>query len=155
MNMLESLDHINIVVANLDRMTRFYSEVLGLRVSKRVSISGEWIDKTVGLKGCRGEVVYLDPPNGPRIELILYSTPQGSAPPGLGISNTPGIRHLAFRVSNIDMIVDRLRSAGVDFLSEVQLVPETQVTYTGGVRKRLVYFHDPEGNLLELCEYRG
>ena len=31
----------------------------------------------------------------------------------------------------------------------------TQVTYAGGVRKRLVYFHDPEGNLLELCEYKA
>ena len=32
--------------------------------------------------------------------------------------------------------------------------PDTQVTYAGGIRKRLVYFHDPEENLLELCEYR-
>jgi hypothetical protein len=28
------------------------------------------------------------------------------------------------------------------------------VTYSGGVRKRLVYFRDPEDNILELCEYR-
>jgi hypothetical protein len=37
----------------------------------------------------------------------------------------------------------------------VQSVPDSQVTYAGGVRKRLVYFRDPEGNLLELCEYRS
>ena len=33
-------------------------------------------------------------------------------------------------------------------------VPDAQVRYRGGVRKRLVYFKDPEGNLLEFCEYR-
>jgi catechol 2,3-dioxygenase-like lactoylglutathione lyase family enzyme len=34
-------------------------------------------------------------------------------------------------------------------------VPSSQVTYANNVRKRLVYFRDPEGNLLELCEYRS
>ena len=38
--------------------------------------------------------------------------------------------------------------------SDVQSVPDSQVTYAEGVRKRLVYFRDPEGNILELCEYR-
>ena len=41
----------------------------------------------------------------------------------------------------------------VRVFSVIQTVPDSQVTYAGGVRKRLVYFHDPEGNLLELCEY--
>lgn len=153
--MLSSIDHINLVVNDLDSMVRFYTELLDLKVTKRVSISGEWIDRTVGLNGVRGEVVYLDLPNGPRIELIQYVAPPGIRPAGLDRANTPGLRHLAFRVSEIDMMVERLREAGVVFLSEVQTVPDTQVTYAGGVRKRLVYFRDPEGNLLELCEYRA
>jgi catechol 2,3-dioxygenase-like lactoylglutathione lyase family enzyme len=152
--MLESIDHINIVVADLEAMLRFYTQVLGLKLSKRVTISGPWIDKVVGLKNVSGEVVYLDLPSGPRIELIRYLAPIGAAPANLDRSNTHGIRHLAFRVDNIDEIFARLSDAGVKFLSDVQQVPDSQVTYAGGVRKRLVYFHDPEGNLLELCEYR-
>jgi catechol 2,3-dioxygenase-like lactoylglutathione lyase family enzyme len=62
---------------------------------------------------------------------------------------------MAFRVADIDAIVARLKSSGITFVSDTQLVPDSQVTYAGGVRKRLVYFHDPEGNLLELCEYRS
>jgi hypothetical protein len=31
-------------------------------------------------------------------------------------------------------------------------VPTAQVAFAGA-QKRLVYFRDPEGNLLELCEY--
>jgi catechol 2,3-dioxygenase-like lactoylglutathione lyase family enzyme len=152
--MLGSIDHINIVVADLEKMIGFYTSLLGLKVTKRVSIRGEWIDRTVGLQEARGDVVYLDLPTGPRIELIQYHNPPAGRPQELGRSNTPGIRHIAFKVGDIDAIVSRLRAGGVNFFSPVQAVPDSQVTYAGGVRKRLVYFHDPEGNLLELCEYR-
>jgi len=152
--MLTSIDHINIVVKDLEGMIRFYRDVLGLKVTKQVTISGEWVDRTVGLTGAKGDVVYLDLPTGPRIELIRYLSPPGAHPVGLDRSNTAGLRHMAFRVDEIDAAVARLRDAGVQFLSDVQLVPDSQVTYAGGVRKRLVYFRDPEGNLLELCEYK-
>jgi catechol 2,3-dioxygenase-like lactoylglutathione lyase family enzyme len=151
--MIQSIDHINLVVNDLDAMTRFYKTLLGLKVSKRVTIAGEWIDETVGLKNVKADVVYLDAASGPRVELIRYHsppTPSHTAQP----PNARGIRHIAFRVDGIDAMVEHLTSAGVKFFSGVQNVPDSQVTYAGGVRKRLVYFRDPEGNVLELCEYR-
>ena len=154
-DMLESIDHVNIVVRDLPRMLDFYTRVLGLRVTKRVTISGAWIDQTVALQDVTAECVYMDLPSGPRIELLKYLTPPGADPQGLGVSNTIGLRHMAFRVDDIDAAVARLRGADVRFFSGVQDVPTSQVTYAGGVRKRLVYFHDPEGNLLELCEYKA
>ncbi len=152
--MLEKIDHINVVVDDLEAMVRFYRDVLGLVVSKRVCIEGSWIERTVGLVGVVAHVVYLDPPQGPRVELIEYERPRGERPSGFSDSNTRGIRHLAFRVDNIDQTVQTLRAAGVSTLSDVQQVPDSQVQYAGSVRKRLIYFHDPEGNLLELCEYK-
>jgi catechol 2,3-dioxygenase-like lactoylglutathione lyase family enzyme len=153
--MLAAIDHVNLVVTDLPRMLAFYRDVLGLAVTKRATISGEWIGRTVGLADVRAEVVYLDLPAGPRVELIRYVSPAGGArPDGLGRPDTVGLRHLAFRIDSIDAAVARLRAAGVEFFSDVQAVPDSQVTYGGGVRKRLVYFRDPEGNLLELCEYR-
>jgi catechol 2,3-dioxygenase-like lactoylglutathione lyase family enzyme len=153
--MLESIDHVNLVVADLEKMADFYTRALGLKISKRVTISGSWIDRTVGLSGVNADVIYLDLPAGPRIELLRYNSPAGEHPPGLGKSNTHGLRHLAFKVDDIDAMVARLKAADVEFFSDVQLVPDSQVTYAGGLRKRLVYFHDPEGNLLELCEYKA
>ncbi|HEV2293297.1 MAG TPA: VOC family protein [Tepidisphaeraceae bacterium] len=152
--MLESIDHVNIVVNDLPRMTQFYTRVLGLRETKRVTISGAWIDQTVGLRDVTAECVYLDLGQGPRIELLKYVHPPALRPGELGTSNTPGLRHIAFRVDDIDAAMARLREASVTFFSGIQDVPPSQVTYAGGVRKRLVYFHDPEGNLLELCEYK-
>jgi catechol 2,3-dioxygenase-like lactoylglutathione lyase family enzyme len=152
--MIESIDHVNLVVRDLERMTAFYRVVLGLRVTKEVSISGAWIDEVVGLNGVAADVVYLDLPTGPRIELIDYKSPTGVEQ---GVANQPnvfGLRHMAFRVSSIEVVAEKLSAAGVEFQSEVKSVPDSQVQYSGGVRKRLVYFRDPEGNLLELCEYR-
>ncbi len=153
--MIQQLDHINIVVRDLDRMVDFYTRVLGLRETKRVTISGKWIDETVGLTDVLGDVVYLDLETGPRIELIAYRRPTSAAPPGLDRANTIGFRHIAFRVDDIDATVAKLRASSTKFFSDIQRVPDTQVTYTGGVRKRLIYFQDPEGNLLELCEYKA
>jgi catechol 2,3-dioxygenase-like lactoylglutathione lyase family enzyme len=99
--------------------------------------------------------VYLDFSSGPRIELICYQHPTGERPTGVGAPNAQGIGHVAFRVEDIDAVVRRLTEARVSFLSDVQNVPDAQVTYSNGVRKRLVYFRDPEENLLELCEYKS
>lgn len=156
--MLSQIDHVNLVVADLERMTAFYRDALGLVVTKQVTISGGWIARVVGLEegaDVEADVVYLDLPNGPRIELIYYHRPVGASPAQLGLPNTMGLRHLAFKIDDIDAAVATMLSRGVTFFSDVQNVPSTQVTYAGDVRKRLVYFHDPEGNLLELCEYKA
>ena len=152
--MIESIDHVNIVVADMERVARFYEDVLGFRRAKHVTIRGDWVDATVGLRGAEAEVIYLELPAGPRIELARYISPPGGRPQGIDLPNMQGIRHLAFRVTGIDKIAFSLRSAGVKVFSDVQRVPNSQVTYAGGVQKYLLYFQDPEGNLLELCEYR-
>jgi catechol 2,3-dioxygenase-like lactoylglutathione lyase family enzyme len=148
------IDHVNLVVDDLEGMTAFYRDVLGLSMTKRVTITGPWVAATVGLSDVHADVVYLDLAAGPRIELIRYNRPPLPRPSGVDKPNAPGIRHLAFRVDDIDATAARLRDAGVKFFSNVQTVPDTQVTYAGGIRKRLIYFQDPEGNLLELCEYK-
>lgn len=152
--MLESIDHVNLVVRDLEGMTAFYRDVLGLTVTKQVTISGPWIGAVVGLNDVKADVVYLDAPTGPRIELIYYHKPKGENPPGLDAPNTHGLRHMAFRVDDIDAATAQLKKHNASIFSDVQQVPDTQVQYAGGVRKRLVYFHDPEGNILELCEYK-
>jgi len=148
------IDHINLVVEDLDRMIAFYQDALGLKVTKRATITGDWIGATVGLKDPHADVVYLDLDAGPRIELIRYNHPKLDRPPNVDKPNAPGLRHFAFRVDDIDALVVRLKQVGVRFFADVQKVPDSQVTYAGGIRKRLVYFQDPEGNLLEFCEYR-
>jgi catechol 2,3-dioxygenase-like lactoylglutathione lyase family enzyme len=152
--MITSIDHVNLVVRDLERMKDFYCRLLGCVVTKEVHIEGPWIEEVVGLAGVSADVVYLDLPEGPRIELIAYRNPASRVLAERQQPHLEGLRHLAFRVDNIDSLVSRLSAEGVNFFSEVKTVPDSQVTYSGGVRKRLVYFTDPENNLLEFCEYR-
>ena len=154
MPLISQIDHVNIVADDLPAMVRFYRDVLGMTITKEVTISGEWVERVVGLDDVKADVVYMSPPEGPRVELIHYHSPVGGSSFEVSQANLRGLRHIAFRVSDIDAIVKALANAGVDIIGEVQQVPDVQVTYAGGVRKRLIYFRDPEGNLLELCEYR-
>ena len=149
-----AIDHINIVVSDLERSARFYTELLGFRESKRAHLEGEWIESIVGLKGVVADVAFILAPAGePRIELLCYKTPTGEAIPANSFANTVGIRHIAFKVDDICAAADRLRNAGVRLLGDPVVVPETVVTHDAG-HKMLCYFHDPDGVLLEITEYK-
>ena len=55
----------------------------------------------------------------------------------------PGIRHIAFRVTDFDRAYAQLKAAGVEYLFE------TAQAVGGG---RIVSFRDPEGNELQIVE---
>ena len=150
--MIQRVDHVNLVVDDMPAMIRFYRDLLGLRLAREATIGGSWIDAVTGLRQVEADVAYLEMPDGPRIELIRYRTPKGTRPCGQGAPNALGLRHLAFRAQDLDRMAEALKVAGVELLGKIQEVPQTQVDYAG-LRKRLLYFHDPEGNLLELCAF--
>lgn len=153
--MIRHIDHVNIVVDDLAAMTAFYRDLIGLRVTREVAIRGDWIDATTGLAGVEADVVYLEAQSGPPLELIAYRRPlpESPRPAGLEKPNTRGLRHLAFRVDDIETLVASLEAAGVKLVSGLQKVPTGQVEFDAR-QKWIVYCHDPEGNLLELCDYR-
>src|SRR5947209_9242320 len=75
--------------------------------------------------------------NGVVIEIIAA---QGDAGPNA--FRTPGLRHIAIAVDAFDTAYEQLRSSGVEFRGEPY---ENQ-------GNRLVFFADPDGNLLHLIE---
>ncbi len=150
--MIEQVDHVNLVVDDLAAMTSFYCDVLGLTLAKQITIRGPWIEAVTGLASAEADVSLLEAGAGPGVELIRYRVPEGLRPEGVGMPHTKGIRHIAFRVSDIDSAVIRLTEVGMEFLSDVQQVPTEQVDYVGR-QKRIVYCRDPEGNLLELAAF--
>ena len=149
---MERIDHVNLVVDDLDAMAGFYRDTLGLDITKRITIRGPWIEAITGLADAEADVVYLEPASGPGVELISYRTSRASRPERLGEANTPGLRHVAFAVDDLEGLVEKLKAAGAQVLSDVQEVPTEQVEFAGR-KKRIVYCRDPEGNLLEICEF--
>jgi catechol 2,3-dioxygenase-like lactoylglutathione lyase family enzyme len=151
--MLKQIDHVNIVVRDLERCVAFYRDVLGLKETMRAQLDGDWIEGVTGIPGVVADCVYLQPPAGPRLELLCFKNPAGRPVERGELPNTLGLRHLAFQVDDIDAEHARLRAAGVEFIGAPQLVPLATVRHVSG-RKRLCYFHDPEGVLLEIAEFR-
>jgi len=135
-------------------MSRFYRDVIGMELYKTTTIEGPWVDEVVGLERIVADVVFLRLGAGSNLELIKYRSPPGKRPQHLATPNTPGLRHIAFRVDDIDKLVEVVGQAGVNFVSMVQDVPTQQFQAGDNQRKRLVYFHDPEQNLLEFCCYQ-
>ena len=151
--MIRSVDHINIIVSNLKKSVEFYRDVLGFKEVKRAHLEGEWIESIVGLKGVNADVAYILAAEGePRIELLCYHTPTGERVPQNSYANTVGLRHIAFRVNDINGLYNRLKENGVKFIGEPVVVPQSVISHDAG-RKKLCYFTDPDGVLLELAEY--
>jgi len=152
--MVQAIDHINIVVSDLERSVHFYTELLGLVETRRAHLEGSWIESIVGLKGVRADVVYVEPVSGGmRIELLQYRAPVGKSLPENALPNTVGLRHIALRVRDIHEVCKRLVAAGVELVGPPVEVPSGVVTHDAG-DKVLCYFHDPDGVILELAEYR-
>lgn len=150
---ITKIDHVNIVVDDLERSVRFYTEVLGFDEIKRAHLKGEWIEQIVALKGVEAKVAYVRAPGGePRIELLQYISPEGVSLPENSISNTKGLRHIAFQVNNMDQMVARLKEFNIETFAPPVTVPGSVVKHDEG-DKSLCYFKDPDGVILELAQY--
>ena len=152
--MIGAVDHINLVVSDLERSVKFYTELLGFKEVRRAHLAGEWIESIIGLNDVCANVVYILAPEGePHLELLCYESPKGEAIPENSQANTIGLRHIALQVKDIQKAVKQLKEAGVKIIGEIVEVPASVVTHDAG-HKILCYFLDPDGILLELAEYR-
>jgi catechol 2,3-dioxygenase-like lactoylglutathione lyase family enzyme len=61
-------------------------------------------------------------------------------------TNTPGIRHVAFAVEDIDAVVAGLRARGAELVGELERYEDSY---------RLCYVRGPEGIIVELAEQIG
>ena len=144
--MIESIDHINIVVSDLKKAVAFFS-ILGFTECGASQLSGEWISSATGLPDVSAHYVRMEiKGETTRLELIQYDAP-ASAPvhAAVNVANEIGIRHIAFRVENIEEIVEKLLTHDIQLFGSIQTFPDTG--------KKLVYFIGPDGILLELAEY--
>jgi catechol 2,3-dioxygenase-like lactoylglutathione lyase family enzyme len=143
---IQRMDHVGVVVDDLAAATAFFVE-LGLKLQGEGPVEGNWVDRVVGLEGVRAEIVMLETPNGHgRLELSKFHAPSGRAGDRHEPANTPGIRHVAFAVDDIDAVVAGLRARGAELVGEVERYRDSY---------RLCYVRGPEGIIVELAEQIG
>jgi catechol 2,3-dioxygenase-like lactoylglutathione lyase family enzyme len=143
---IQRMDHVGIVVDDLAAATEFFVE-LGLELLGEGSVEGRWVDRIVGLDGVRVDTAMVQAPDGNgRLELVKFHSPPTQDGNRHAPANTPGIRHIAFAVEDIDAAVAGLRARGAELVGEV-------VRYEDSYR--LCYVRGPEGIIVELAEQIG
>ena len=143
---IKHMEHVGIVVDDLAAATAFFVE-LGLERQGEGTVEGGSADRIVGLEGVRSELAMMETPDGHgRVELAKFHAPPGPGGDRHAPANTPGIRHLAFAVGDIDAVVTRLRARGAELVGEVENYEDIY---------RLCYVRGPEGIIVELAERIG
>lgn len=143
--MIKQIDHLAIVVTDLERSRKFF-EILGFEETIQSTLDAAFLESVTGIKGAAGSFVGLKHQSSQLvIELLAFSNPKPLSDPDCGDPNRIGFRHLAFSVKDIEHTVSRLKKIGVEFLSPIRTWEKTG--------KRLVYFHGPDGILMELAQY--
>ena len=89
----------------------------------------------------------LQTPDGHgRLELAKFHAPSDQGDDRHAPANTPGIRHVAFVVDDIDAVVAGLRARGAELVGELESYEDSY---------RLCYVRGPEGIIVELAEKIG
>jgi catechol 2,3-dioxygenase-like lactoylglutathione lyase family enzyme len=81
-----------------------------------------------------------------RLELTKFHAPSGPGADPHAPANTPGLRHLAIAVDDLDAAVARVRACGAELVGEIERVGDSY---------RLCYVRGPEGIIVELAERIG
>ena len=143
---IQRMEHVGIVVEDLAAAIEFFVE-LGLELQGAGPVEGRWVDRIVGLDGVRAEIAMLQTPDGHgRLELTKFHTPPTQGGNRVAPANTPGIRHVAFSVKDIEAVVASLQARGAELVGELGRYEDSY---------RLCYVRGPEGIIVELAERIG
>ncbi len=105
----------------------------------------DWYLRTLGARPVwqnqlQRPAVFVELPGGLLLEIYPAANAQTAV---TGDNSIAGLRHLALRVGNIEAARDHLQAAGVNF---------TETIKPAGGGGRVLFFRDPEDNLLHLVE---
>lgn len=140
---IKHVDHVGIVVDDLDAARDFFAD-LGFTAAEKMSVQGEWVERVVGLKKAKEDIIMVQSPDGQLgLELTKYRSPvdpEGIQPRA---ANALGLRHIAFVVEDIEATVNMLTQKGKELIGEIQTYENVW---------KLCYVRGPEGIIVELAE---
>lgn len=132
---IKRIDHIAIVVEDLESALTFWGEALGLELSHMEEVPAQ------------ESVVAFLPTGDSEVELVNPTTDSSGVARYLQ-KRGPGIHHICFEVDDIEDALNSLRGRGI------RLINETPEIGAGGKRIAFVHPSSAHGVLIELYETR-
>ncbi|XVF68243.1 hypothetical protein PTKIN_Ptkin10aG0189500 [Pterospermum kingtungense] len=122
---LLSLNHVSFVCKSVGESVRFYEEVLGFVLIKRPSsftFEGAWLfNYGIGIHLLESESV------APKKKQKI----------------NPKDNHISFQCSDMKLVIRKLEEMKIEYV--------TAVVKEGGVKVDQLFFHDPDGYMVEIC----
>ena len=125
--MIKGIDHVAIIVSNMDRAIKFYNEVLGLKIHHDGRREGEGKKSFLGTKSTT---------------LVALTEDENRRKEGF----VQGVDHVAFRVDDVEKASKVLKERGVEFIEE-------KLDKDG--KRKSYHFFDPDGLELEIYSKTG
>lgn len=143
--------HTNIISKDWKKLAKFYCKVFNCAIVPPIrDQKGKWLDKGLGLKKAHLQGAHLRLPGyskkGPTLEIYSYSAMKGKKK---CFSNRLGYGHIAFEVKNVSKILKRIVNLGGQAYGKVSA---RKIKGIGTLT--FVYVKDPEGNLIELQNWK-
>jgi len=131
--MIKRIDHVAIVVSDLEAALSFWRDALGLTLARVTTVSDQ-----------ESEVAFM-PTGESEVELVRPTTTSSGVARYL-TKHGPGLHHVCFEVDDLDALLSDLKAKGVRLITETP-----QVSADG---KRLAFIHpsSAQGVLVELYE---
>ena len=134
-----------VVCVDINRMLRFYVDVLGLKQVSDAQASAE-MSRKFGATPDGFRIVRLQTPRGERIKLVRpgkVASRQGANP--LYVFQRQGTTYISFVIANIQDVAKHLKEQHVLLMSSDPVEVRKGVT--------ALFAQDPEGNFVEFVEY--
>lgn len=138
-------DHLTIVVRDVDGAERFFG-LLGFVRTKTDVIQGPEMEQYLDVPGIVADHITLamtDAPVHQEVQLLHYREPQVEVDPETRFLARTGFNHVCFRIGDLDAMLDKMRSHGVEVRSQIMEFHD----------RRLVYLVGPEGCTIELAQW--
>lgn len=130
---VKRIDHIAIIVEDIDAALGFWRDALGLELSHVEDVPDQ------------GAVVAFLPTDESEVELVK-PTQEGTGISRFLQRRGPGMHHICFEVNDIEATLDRLKWQGI------RLINEEPTLGTGGKKIAFVHPESTHGVLVELYE---
>ena len=135
---IEKIDHIHVVIKDLDKAVKFFSELLDTTFSEVLSSPPE-------AEGGFGIKVSVCDLNGVGLELIAPYDPDSLAAKTLK-RRGEGIWAISIKVPNIDEAIAEVESRGLRVIKRIEV---------GKLKEAHIHPKDTFGIMIELCEYKA